>query len=163
MRKRRRKRGRPATGRDPVAPVRVPARTLRQIDKVAKALSCDRSKAMRWLLEVGLESGRALLVLRTSKGRTITDQITATYAADVRASAAEQRAAVAPISQKLEAEIKALRAREDQIERLETVVSRTTHPDRKMPTAYKPKRQPRQLTKAQIKAAADRAERLSKV
>src|SRR5262245_40270426 len=85
-RTRSRKRGRPRTGRDPMVGVRVPTRLLNQISRLAVALSCDRSAAIRWLLEAGLNSGAALLLLRTGKGkaRRQTDQIVQVAAAEYK-------------------------------------------------------------------------------
>jgi plasmid stabilization system protein ParE len=47
MPKRRRKLGRPRTGHDPMVGVRLPAARLKQIGKIAAALSCDRSGATK--------------------------------------------------------------------------------------------------------------------
>jgi hypothetical protein len=76
--------------------VRVPARLLKQIGKLAVALSCDRSAAIRWLVEAGLNSGAALLLLRTGnrKARRQADQIVQVAAAEykhqIAAKAAER-------------------------------------------------------------------------
>ena len=59
MGKRRRKRGRPATGRDPIIPVRLPTKLLHDIDAWASAYSeyeaMNRSAAIRCLILLGLE------------------------------------------------------------------------------------------------------------
>src|SRR5262245_25797884 len=67
--KRRIKRGRPRTGRDPVVPVRLPPKMLKKIDKLADELAADRSKAVRWLLEQSLEIPRVSWIIRPRKGR----------------------------------------------------------------------------------------------
>jgi hypothetical protein len=42
--------------------VRLPAARLKQVDKIAAALSCDRSGAIRWLLDLAMMGlPRALL------------------------------------------------------------------------------------------------------
>src|SRR5262249_60142954 len=81
---RKRRRGRPRTGRDPMIGVRVPARVLKKIDKLMVALSCDRSAAIRWLLEAGLDSGLALMLLQASKGKRQSDQICQVIAAGAK-------------------------------------------------------------------------------
>ena len=58
-RRRRKKRGRPATGRDPIVPVRLPAKLLRDIDAWSSVYrdefeGMDRSTAIRCLLLLGL-------------------------------------------------------------------------------------------------------------
>jgi len=52
-----RKPGRPATGRDPLIALRVPAETIRAIDKWGGA-GVSRSEAIRTLIEIGLASKR---------------------------------------------------------------------------------------------------------
>jgi hypothetical protein len=83
---------------------------LRKIGKIAAALSTDRSGAVRWLIEQGLDSDMALLLLRSSRGKRATDRVVAVVAAEVKASAAERAAERAAPAGKVEAEIKALRA-----------------------------------------------------
>jgi metal-responsive CopG/Arc/MetJ family transcriptional regulator len=115
----RRKRGRPATGHDPILGVRVPAKIIRQIDRLAEALSIDRSRAVRRLLSEGLASNSWRL--RTGKGKGLTGEIIAAKAADVRAKAAEAAVARASPETKLAAEIKAHRAgmeAEDKLSRI---------------------------------------------
>jgi hypothetical protein len=62
MAKRRKKRGRPATGYDPVVPVRLPKRLLRDIDAWAdvyrnehELVGMTRSTAIRCLILLGME------------------------------------------------------------------------------------------------------------
>lgn len=55
-----RKGGRPATGRDPLVQVRLPKFMLERIDHWAGRFpDMDRSKALRCLLGIGLESSRS--------------------------------------------------------------------------------------------------------
>jgi hypothetical protein len=107
MDKRRKKRGRPRTGHDPMIGLRLPAATLRKIDKFTEALSLqDRSATLRFLIASGIDKNSWLL--RSGKGRGATGRIVMATAAKVRAVAAERAAEHGDI----EAEIKALRARE---------------------------------------------------
>jgi hypothetical protein len=48
------KRGRPATGRDPVSAVRLPAELTAAVDKWAEDHEANRSEAIRRLVEIGL-------------------------------------------------------------------------------------------------------------
>jgi len=48
------KRGRPATGKDPMVSIRLPEKTLAAIDKVAKAEGVSRSEKIRALIEKAL-------------------------------------------------------------------------------------------------------------
>jgi hypothetical protein len=50
------KRGRPATGANPLVAVRVPAEVLVRIEAVAKIEHTTRSEVMRILLEAGLKA-----------------------------------------------------------------------------------------------------------
>lgn len=49
------KRGRPATGRDPVSAVRLPADLTSAVDKWAEDHEVTRSEAIRRLVELGLK------------------------------------------------------------------------------------------------------------
>jgi Arc/MetJ-type ribon-helix-helix transcriptional regulator len=50
------KRGRPATGRDPVSAVRLPAEIAASVDKWAEDREVNRSEAIRRLVELGLKA-----------------------------------------------------------------------------------------------------------
>ena len=50
------KRGRPATGRDPVSAVRLPAQLTAAIDKWSEGHETTRSEAIRRLVEIALKS-----------------------------------------------------------------------------------------------------------
>ena len=71
MKKRRRKPGRPRRPRPDGPPASGPAQAS---DKIAAALSCDRSGAIRWLLDLAM-SGLPRALLRSGKGRGLTDAI----------------------------------------------------------------------------------------
>jgi Arc/MetJ-type ribon-helix-helix transcriptional regulator len=49
------KRGRPATGRDPVSAVRLPVELTAEVDKWAEGHKANRSEAIRRLVELGLK------------------------------------------------------------------------------------------------------------
>jgi hypothetical protein len=99
----RKKRGRPATGHDPVVGTRLPAPIVRQIDKMTAEIGTDRSMIMRLLVEYALEcgplklrTGRSVLLgaLRGWKGRGRTaDKIASAALANVKAQAAAYLAA----------------------------------------------------------------------
>jgi Ribbon-helix-helix protein, copG family len=50
------KRGRPATGRDPVSAVRLPVELTMAVDKWAEDHDANRSEAIRRLVELGLKA-----------------------------------------------------------------------------------------------------------
>lgn len=52
------KRGRPATGKDPLLGVRVPPETTLRIDALAADEGITRSEAVRRLIELGLHQPR---------------------------------------------------------------------------------------------------------
>ena len=123
MKKRRRKRGRPRTGHDPMVGVRLPATQLKQVDKIAVALSCDRSRAIRWLLNLAM-NGLPRDLLRSGKGRSLTDAIALATVADIKAKAAADAVERARRVDKPQAEIKALRAEEQAAERQAIIADR---------------------------------------
>jgi hypothetical protein len=51
-----RKRGRPATGRDPVSAVRLPVELAAAVDKWGENHGANRSEAIRRLVELGLKA-----------------------------------------------------------------------------------------------------------
>jgi len=91
---------------------RIPEGLLKKIGKVATALCCDRSTAVRWLLEKGLDSPRATLLFRGLRagrpGRAV-DSLIDIVAADHRTDLAKEAARRAPPIEKVKAEIEALR------------------------------------------------------
>src|SRR5262245_55182499 len=66
MGKRRRKRGRPRTGHDPMVGVRLPAICLRKIDKMAAEIGANRSMIIRLMVEHALGHGSPEAVVRRS-------------------------------------------------------------------------------------------------
>jgi hypothetical protein len=58
----RRKRGRPRTGSKPVVPVRLAARQLKKIAKLAELGGVNRSTALRRLIDIGLDSPEVSLL-----------------------------------------------------------------------------------------------------
>jgi Ribbon-helix-helix protein, copG family len=56
--KRKKKRGRPATGQDPIIGLRLPKDEIARLDKWAKSNGYTRSKAIRVLIERGLPAAR---------------------------------------------------------------------------------------------------------
>jgi hypothetical protein len=50
------RRGRPATGRDPVSAVRLPVELTSAVDKWAEDHEASRSEAIRRLVELGLKA-----------------------------------------------------------------------------------------------------------
>jgi hypothetical protein len=106
MPKRRRKLGRPRTGHDPTVGVRLPAARLKQVDKIAAALSFDRSSAIRWLLDLAM-MGLPRALLRSGKGRNLTDATALAMVSEVKAKAAADAVERARPADKPQAEIKA--------------------------------------------------------
>ena len=63
------RRGRPATGRDPFVKVRMPPDIIQAIDRwAAKFQNLDRSAAIRALVELGLHAGRRKNQVSDPKG-----------------------------------------------------------------------------------------------
>ena len=95
--------------------VRLSAARLKQIDKIATALCCDRSRAIRWLLDLAMV-GVPRAFLRSGRGRRLTDAIVRAKVDGIRAKAAQDAVERARPADKLQAEIKALRAEEQAAE-----------------------------------------------
>ena len=110
-----RKRGRPRTGIKPVVPVRLAAKQLKKIAKLAERKGVDRSTVLRELIDIGLESGQVLLLLRRpgTKGRTQVERVIRTVAANERVKVTQSTLIRAP---SVQAEVNALRAEEEQAE-----------------------------------------------
>ena len=115
MAKRRKKRGRPRTGRDPMIGVRLPAPMIKKIGKIAEVLSTNRSGAIRWLLEESLDSGFVSALLRQGLGRGKTGRIVHAHTAKIKAEAAQAAADRHPDN--AETQAKASRARREAIDR----------------------------------------------
>jgi hypothetical protein len=67
------KRGRPATGRDPVSAVRLPAELTAAVDKWAEDHEANRSEAIRRLVEIGLGSAKVARRQKRSDSPTARD------------------------------------------------------------------------------------------
>jgi len=59
-----RKRGRPRTGSKPVVPVRLAAKQVKKIAKLAELEGVDRSTVLRQLIDIGLDSPQVTLLMR---------------------------------------------------------------------------------------------------
>jgi hypothetical protein len=112
MPKRRRKRGRPRTGHDPMIGVRLPVKIIKKIERVAEALSCDRSSAIRWMINDALEHGRTSTLLWSGKGSRFADQIARSVVLGFKAKAANAAVSRAVPAGRVEAETRALRSAE---------------------------------------------------
>src|SRR3954453_15885949 len=86
MPKRRKKRGRPRTGSKEVLPVRLAAKQVKKIAKLAELQGVDRSTVLRWLIDIGLDSSWVWLLMRRpgTKGRTAADHVMRVVAANER-------------------------------------------------------------------------------
>ena len=58
----RRKRGRPRTGSRQVVPVRLAAKSVKKIAKLAELEGVDRSTVLRMLIDIGLDDPRVSLL-----------------------------------------------------------------------------------------------------
>jgi hypothetical protein len=90
--------------------LRVSAAMLRKIDKFADALSANRTNTLRFLLAAGIEA--KFYFLRRGRGTRMVDRVVRVAVADAKAKAAERAAERATDTDKVAAEMKALRARE---------------------------------------------------
>jgi hypothetical protein len=108
----RRKRGRPRTGSRQVIPVRLAAKQVKKIAKLAELREVDRSTVMRWLIDIGLESAPVSFFMRGSgiKGRSAVERVIRVVRADQRVKATEAALVRAP---SVESEVNALRAEEE--------------------------------------------------
>lgn len=122
----------------------VGVRLLKKIAKVADALSADRSTAIRSILEAGLDSGEMIGLLRSGKGRGRGGEIAMAMMAQFKASKAAEHATRAAPAKRPQAEIKALRAAEDAVDRLsrigDTLALKQAHkPSKSEATRIEPK------------------------
>lgn len=65
------KRGRPATGRDPLIALRLPAELVKAVDKWAAKRGINRSSAIRQWIEIGLASAQGRATSADMAGQTI--------------------------------------------------------------------------------------------
>jgi len=108
--------------------VRLPAARLKQVDKIAAARSCDRSGAIRWLLDVAMNSGVPSTLLRSGKGRSLTDAIALATVSEIKAKAAADAVKRARPANKAQLEIRTLRAEEEAEERRASIADRLGRP-----------------------------------
>ena len=108
----RRKRGRPRTGSRQVIPVRLAAKQVKKITKLAELESVDRSTVLRSLIDIGLNSPQVWLLMRRPgiRGKRAIDRVVRVAAATARAATAKSALMRVPT---VEAEIKALRTEEE--------------------------------------------------
>ena len=92
--------------------VRLPMKIIKKIERVAEALSCDRSSAIRWMINDALEQGRTRTLLWSGKGSRFADQIARSVVLGFKAKAANAAVSRAAPADRVEAEIKALRSAE---------------------------------------------------
>jgi hypothetical protein len=108
--------------------VRLPAARLKQVDKIAAARGYDRSGAIRWLLDVAMDSGLPGVWLRSAIGRKLTDAVVLATVSEMKAKAAADAVKRARPADKVQAEIKALRAEEEAAERQASILYRLAKP-----------------------------------
>ena len=132
---RRRKRGRPRTGSKPVVPVRLAAKQLKKIVKLAELEGVDRSTFLRRLIDIGLDSPQVTLLMRRpgTKGRTVVDRVIRVVAANERVKVTQSAVMRAP---SVETEVNALRAEEE----LEEAMAAYDHHHLKPPDLHRPDR-----------------------
>ena len=153
--------------------VRLPARMLKKLNQVAEALGADRSDAIRFVLEHGLNSYRVTPLLRLRKGRGITGLVIDAISADYQAQLIEQRAKRARPARKGQAEINALRVAEKAAQQIETLADKLAKPrvsaisgapalpiSPSLPYGLRRARQ--RLSKAEVEEAVNRAVSRSK-
>ena len=133
--------------------VRLPARMVNKIGKLAEALSTNRSGAIRWLLEESLGSGFVIALLRQGLGRGVTGRIVHAHVAKIKAEAAQAAADRAPDD--AEAQAKASRAKREAIDRERAVADPQYVQFSRLPSEKSPLTRSRQLSHAEAKEAAD--------
>jgi hypothetical protein len=117
MPKRRRKRGRPRTGSRQVIPVRLAAKQVKKIAKLAEMEGVDRSTVLRMLIDIGLDDPRVSLLMRPPrvKGSTAVQRVIRVVAAKRQVLATQSALLRAP---SVKTEVNALRAEEELAEAL---------------------------------------------
>ena len=113
----RRKRGRPRTGSKPVVPVRLAAKQIKKIAKLAELQGVDRSTVLRMLIDIGLDSSRVSLLLRRpgTKGRNAVERVIRVVAANERVRVTQSAVMRKP---SVKTEVNAQHAEEEQAEAL---------------------------------------------
>ncbi len=126
-----RKRGRPRTGSKPVVPVRLAAKQVKKIAKLAELEGVDRSTVMRQLIDIGLDSPQVTLLMRRpgTQGRTAVERVIRVVAANERVKVTQSAVMRAP---SVETEVNALRAEEEQAEATAAYVHHHLKPPRSL-------------------------------
>ena len=108
----RRKRGRPRTGSRQVVPVRLAAKSVKKIAKLAELEGVDRSTVLRMLIDIGLASPQVSLLMRPPrvKGSTAVQRVIRVVAAERQVLATQSALLRAP---SVKTEVNALRAEEE--------------------------------------------------
>ena len=133
--------------------VRLSARMVKKIGKLADALSMNRSGAVRWLLEESLGSAYVRALLRQGLARGKTGRIVHAHTAKIKAEAAQAAADRAPDN--VEAHGKASRAKREAIDRERAVTDPQYARFSRLPSVRNPPTPSRKLSQADAKAAAD--------
>lgn len=133
--------------------VRLPARMVKKIGKIAEALSTNRSGAVRRLLEESLNSGFVIGLLRQGHGRGVIGRVTHAHTAKIKSEAAQAAADRAPDD--AEAQAKASRAKREAIDRERAVADPQYARFSRLPSAKGPLKASRKLSRAEAKEAAD--------
>ena len=124
----RRKRGRPRTGSRQVVPVRLPAKSVKKIAKLAELEGVDRSTVLRMLIDIGLDSPRVSLLMRPPRvGSTAVQRVIRVEAAERQVLATQSALLRAP---SVKTEVNALRAEEELAEALAAYVHHHPKPPR---------------------------------
>jgi hypothetical protein len=115
---------------------RLPVKLIKTVDRIADALSTNRSRAIRWLVEQAVEqSGSVIMLLRQGRASRMADRIVQAHAADIRADAARVAANRQP--KNADAATRALRARRAAIDQHRAVTDpqyrRMTRPVKGLP------------------------------
>jgi hypothetical protein len=121
-----------------------------KIGKLAEALSTNRSGAIRWLIEQGLDSGQAIMLLRQGIGRGVTGRVVHAHAARVKADAAQAAADRNPDH----AEAQAKAAKREAIDRERAVTDPQYARFSRLPSVRNPLAPSRKLSRDQAKEAA---------
>jgi len=158
---RKKRRGRPRSGHDPMIGARLPRQVLRKVDRLAELLSLERSAVVRGLIKRALDDGWPSLLLRSGRGKGVTGRLLQLVKAEIIAAGAASAVRGASPKKKPAAEIKAMRALGDAAEVVSEVKSweRERLHDRRalrakdVTPAAEPRRSPQRL-----KAIADRRE-----
>lgn len=136
--------------------VRLPAAIAKKIGKIAEARSENRSAAIRWLIERALDSGAVILLLRQGRGRGVSGRIVQAHGAKIKAEAAQAAADRTPDN--AEAQAKASQAKREAIDTERAVTDPQYARLSRRPPGKSPLTPSRQLSQAELEAAAESAD-----